>query len=302
MQLLLDNIALMRALGHEEVACVVGHDFGATAASVCTLVRPDLFQRGVFLGHVPTAGASLPPLPAGKDEQVHLEGTSGGPSFPRDPDVHTSLARRKEGPLKHYQWYNSTSRAAHDWENPPQGLRAFLRGYLHLKSHVWKGNRDIGRLKGWTADELARMPGYYLMPLHATMPEVVARDVEGEEDPALTTQNMTSDAELDVYVQEFTRTGFQGMLNWYRSATDPRNVNAAMGVFAGKKYEVPMTYISGSMDWGNHQRPGALEALESGDAATAYRGTTILEGAGHWPQVEIPELVCHEIVKFLEEK
>lgn len=35
---------------------------------------------------------------------------------------------------------------------------------------------DMGRLTGWTADQLARMPGYYIMPLDAPMPEVVEND------------------------------------------------------------------------------------------------------------------------------
>lgn len=297
MQLLLDNIALMRALGHKEAVCVVGHDFGANAASVCTLVRPDLFRRGVFLGHVPTGAGALPPLPSRSTDQSDKD-NDNKKSIPRDPDVHNSLARREE-PLKHYQWYNSTPGAAHDWENPPQGLKAFLRGYLHLKSHVWKGNKSIGRLKGWTAEELARMPGYYMIPLHSNMPDVVARDMQGEDASSTAKRQITSDDELDVYVQEFTRTGFQGMLNWYRSATDPRDVNANMAMFAGKKYEVPVTYISGDADWGNYQRPGALEALENGETATDYCGTRIFEGAGHWPQVEIPEVVCREIVQFL---
>lgn len=296
MQLLLDNLALVRALGHGEegAVCVVGHDFGANAASVCTLVRPDLFRRGVFLGHVPTG-----------------EGGRGGslqksPPLLRDPDVHASLARREQ-PLKHYQWYNSTPGAADNWENPPQGLKAFLRGYLHLKSHVWKGNAGAGRLKGWTAEELARMPGYYMMPLDASMPDVVARDMQGEDASLTARKGITTDDELDVYVHEFTRTGFQGMLNWYRSATDDGgsskdNVHKkAMTMFAGKKYEVPVTYIGGEADWGNYQRPGALEALENGETATRYRGTRIFEGAGHWPQVEISDVVCREIIKSLGE-
>ncbi|KAF3763399.1 alpha/beta-hydrolase [Cryphonectria parasitica EP155] len=274
MQLILDNIALMRALGHEEAALVVGHDFGATAASACSLTRPDLFKAAVFVSHVPTGSAER-----GRE------------------DIHTALARR-ERPLMHYQWYNSTARAAEDWKNPSQGLKAFLRGYVHLKSHVWKGNEvDIGPLRAWIADQLARMPGYYIMPLGATMPEVVEADMK-DEDTTLT-ESFLSDAELDVYVQEFTRTGFQGMLNWYRSATSPQNVNSQMAVFAGLNFQVPVTYIGGVADWGNYQRPGALEALQSGKTASDYRGTRILPGAGHWPQVELPNALCDEIVKFL---
>ncbi|KAJ4387318.1 hypothetical protein N0V93_007907 [Gnomoniopsis smithogilvyi] len=297
MQLVLDNIALMRALGHESAALVVGHDFGATAASGCALARPDLFRAAVFISHVPTGSLNLPELSGNVTEARPISETQQKPKPAKDPDIHTSLARR-EKPLKHYQWYNSTPKAAKDWQEPPQGLRALLRGYVHLKSHVWKTNTvDMGRLTGWTADQLARMPKYYIMPLDATMPQVVENDMR-DEDSSLT-EAFVSDAELDVYVQEFSRTGFQGMLNWYRSSTEARNVNIQMAVFAGYKFQVPVTYIGGVADWGNYQRPGALEGLESGRIATDYRGTRILDGAGHWPQTEIPGRLCNEIVKFL---
>ncbi|KAL1857596.1 hypothetical protein Daus18300_010236 [Diaporthe australafricana] len=288
-QLILDNIALMRALGHETAACVVGHDFGASAAGACALVRPDLFKAAVFMGHVPPGPAALPPL--------DLTANSGGDLLSRVPEILASLARRSP-PLKHYQWYNSSPTAAHDWENPPQGLRAFLRGYVHLKSHVWKGHGDIGRLTGFTADQLARMPAYYLMPLDSTMPSMVAQNMQGEDENL--TKSFVSDEELDVYVSEFERTGFQGMLNWYRSSIDPRHAGSAMSIFAGRKFEVKTTYISGTADWGNYQRPGALEGFETGAAASDYRGTKIFDKAGHWPQTEIPDIVCEEVAKFLE--
>ncbi|KAI3394053.1 hypothetical protein diail_3272 [Diaporthe ilicicola] len=294
-QLILDNIALVRALGHETAACVVGHDFGATAASACALVRPDLFKAAVFMGHVPPGSAALPAL-VPTSSAGETKGTEVQAKLSRDPDIHTSLAQRSP-PLKHYQWYNSAPTAAHDWENPPQGLRAFLRGYVHLKSHVWKGQGDIGRLTGWTADQLARMPAYYIMPLDSTMPGIVEQNMQGEDENL--TKRFVTDDELDVYVSEFDRTGFQGMLNWYRSSTDPRIASSAMAVFAGRKFEVPTTYISGTSDWGNYQRPGALEGFESGRTANDYRGTRIFDGAGHWPQTEIPGLVCEEVVKFL---
>lgn len=297
MQLVLDNIALLRALGHESAALVVGHDFGATAASGCAMARPDLFKAAVFISHVPTGSVNLPVLKQDNAASNTSSEKQEQPKLARDPEIHTSLARR-ERPLKHYQWYNSTTKAAKDWAEPSQGLKTFLRGYVHLKSHVWKGNAvDMGRLMGWTADQLARMPGYYVMPLDATMPQVVENDMR-DEDSSLT-EAFFSDAELDVYVQEFTRTGFQGMLNWYRSSTDARNMNMQMAIFAGYKFQVPVTYIGGIADWGNYQRPGALEGLESGSIATDYRGTRIFEGAGHWPQTEIPDILCDEIVKFL---
>lgn len=297
-QLILDNIALLRALGHESAACVVGHDFGATAASACSLARPDLFRAAVFVSHVPKGSGALPELARQITEDTKPSGTTRNTTFPQDPDIHVSLARRAQ-PLKHYQWYNSTATAAHDWENPPQGLKEFLRGYVHLKSHVWAGNRvDMGRLAGWTADQLARMPGYYIMPRDSTLPEVVLKDMQGEN--AEITKSFLSDDELDVYVAEFTRTGFQGMLNWYRSATAaavPASTN--MAIFAGLKFEVPVLYVGGESDWGNYQRPGALESLEEGTTASDYRGTRIYPDAGHWPQTELPLILCEDIVSIL---
>ena len=38
-----DAIGLVRALGHERVAAVVGHDFGASVAAWSALMRPDIF-------------------------------------------------------------------------------------------------------------------------------------------------------------------------------------------------------------------------------------------------------------------
>lgn len=39
-----DAVVLVNALGYKEVACVLGHDMGAIAASLCAVMRPDLFK------------------------------------------------------------------------------------------------------------------------------------------------------------------------------------------------------------------------------------------------------------------
>jgi pimeloyl-ACP methyl ester carboxylesterase len=99
-------------------------------------------------------------------------------------------------------------------------------------------------------------------------------------------------------VQEWTRTGFQGGLNWYRTATDPAK-KRDLDLFAGKKIEVPATFISGESDWGNYQEPGALEGLET--TCKRFLGCRFIKGAGHWPQQEQHEAVTAEILKFLDE-
>ncbi len=55
-----DALGLVAALGHRDVALVAGHDFGASVAAWCALVRPDIF-RSVALMSAPFAGP--PPLP-----------------------------------------------------------------------------------------------------------------------------------------------------------------------------------------------------------------------------------------------
>src|SRR5215472_7652365 len=55
-----DVLALAFALGQRSVAAVVGHDFGASVAAWCALVRPDVF-RSVVLMSAPFAGP--PALP-----------------------------------------------------------------------------------------------------------------------------------------------------------------------------------------------------------------------------------------------
>jgi pimeloyl-ACP methyl ester carboxylesterase len=43
-RLVRDAVIFVNALGYKEVACVIGHDFGAVASSMCALMRPDLFK------------------------------------------------------------------------------------------------------------------------------------------------------------------------------------------------------------------------------------------------------------------
>jgi pimeloyl-ACP methyl ester carboxylesterase len=278
-----DMVLFVNALGYKEVHTVVGHDFGAVSASMCALMRPDMFKNLVLMSHPYKA---IPGVPF---NTAH----ASAESKPESPavNIQKDLANLPE-PKKHYRNYNSTEPAASDWLHPPEGLQSYLRGYWHVKSADWARNKPHP-LAALTAEEMAKMPHYYIMPLQSTMPEVVTNLMEGE-DRSKTT-SWLSDADLAVYVQEWQRTGFQGGLNWYRSRVEPKGL-FDLQLFAGRSIDVPTAFISGAQDWGNQQEPGALKKMP--ETCTKFKGIVMVEGAGHWPQQEQPEKVATELLKF----
>jgi pimeloyl-ACP methyl ester carboxylesterase len=177
----------------------------------------------------------------------------------------------------------------------PQGLAAFLRAYYHHKSADWKANRPF-ELAGFVADELAKMPTYYIMDLADTMAETVAKEMPSAAEIAAC--RWLTAPELAVYAGEFARTGFQGGLNWYRCRTP--GMLDELTRYHGRTIDVPATFIAGSSDWGIHQTPGALERMAT-RACTRWGGTHLVDGAGHWVQQEQPAAVVRHLLGFLSE-
>lgn len=285
-----DLVCLVYALGYKKVYCIIGHDFGAVASAMAPLIRPDVFTSCIQMSH-PHHAPQTPPWAVG-------EAKSPPPTSAAKASTTTiqDSLKQLDPPRKHYKWYNSGSDAAHDWDNPPQGLQSFLRGYFHVKSADWAKN-DPHPLKEWSAEQLATMPHYYIMPLESTMPQAVAGSMEDED--ANTTKRWLPDDDLAVYVSEWQRTGFQGALNWYRAQTSQSpQQQRDMLLFAGRKIEVPCCFISGKQDWGNYQQPGAIDAYS--ETCTDFRGVTFVENAGHWVQQEQPEKVLDAIFAFLD--
>ncbi|KAI1114047.1 Alpha/Beta hydrolase protein [Nemania sp. NC0429] len=282
-----DLVCLVYGLGYTEVFSIIGHDFGGVSSAMAALMRPDMFRSTVQMSH-PHRPVPTPRL--GKGEPAK-------PKPRPKPDIQAELAKL-DPPRKHYKWYNSTPEAAADWDDPPQGLEAFLRGYFHLKSADWAGN-DPRPLREWSAETLAVMPEYYIMRKDDSMPEVVRRNMAGEDEAA--TETWLSRDELRVYCAEWRRTGFQGALNWYRAQTATTQQSARdVLLYAGRRIEVPCAYVGGRLDWGTFQQPGALESYDTAESVEpgCFRGATLIEGAGHWVQQEKPEAVVKAILAF----
>lgn len=274
LNLLRDTMGLLAALDITHLKAVVGHDFGSFAAAHFALIRPDVFRSCVLMSAPFGGPPSLKPKPA------------------IDMDVALATLPR---PRKHYHRYYSTRGAnGHMWACE-QGIHDFLRAYFHHKSADWPGNTPHP-LSGWTASELAKLPTYYVMDLDKTMAETVAAEMP---DKAANENCLwLPDDDLRVYSDTFGRTGFQGGLNWYRCRFVDTFIRE-QEIFAGRTIDVPVTFISGKSDWGTYQTPGALEAMESAAVCPDYRGTHLVDGAGHWVQQEQPGAVNELLTAFL---
>jgi pimeloyl-ACP methyl ester carboxylesterase len=280
-----DALGVAAALGHTKLAAIVGHDFGASVAGWAAIIRPDVCQRVAIMSAPFQAPPALPFATADRPAQ---------PIPPAPPmAIHEALGRLNP-PRQHYHWYYSQREANANMQHARQGLHAFLRAYYHHKSADWKANRPH-TLTAWTAEELAKLPTYYVMPRDTGMAETVA--VEMPTAPEIAANRWLPDADLEVYTREYARTGFQGGLNWYRVRTVGR-YNPELELWSGRTIDIPATFISGASDWGIHQTPGALEAMST-KLCTRWHHSDLIDGAGHWVQQEQPEAVVAHLLAFI---
>jgi pimeloyl-ACP methyl ester carboxylesterase len=177
----------VRALGFEEVAAVVGHDWGAPTAAWCALIRPDVF-KSVVLMSTPFGGPSTLPL-----NSANIRRT-----VDPDVDIQKALAALPH-PRQHYWWYSATRGANENMRHAPQGVHDLLRAMYYYKSADWRGNEPFA-LKAWTASELAKMPTYYIMDRDQGIAETMAAHMPS---PAqIAACRWLTEADLQVYGTE----------------------------------------------------------------------------------------------------
>jgi pimeloyl-ACP methyl ester carboxylesterase len=269
-----DILSLLSALKINKIDLLVGHNAGSSVAGTSALIRPDIFKSVVMMS-APYTGA-----PNIESDLLY-----------QDP-IHKDLENLNP-PRKHYQWYYSNPEANKHMHLDKKQLHKFLRAYYHMKSADWKENNPY-ELDSWTAQNLAKMPEYYIMKLDQTMVEaVMSQFPQGN-----SYDNWLSDKELEVYSNSFFKNTFQPALNWYRCMTYPYQ-NSDLRVFSNKKIEIPSCFIAGEKDWGIFQKPGALDKMEN-DLCINYCGRHILQNAGHWVQQENPDDVSKTLLNFFE--
>jgi pimeloyl-ACP methyl ester carboxylesterase len=105
-----------------------------------------------------------------------------------------------------------------------------------------------------------------------------------------------SEADVDFYASEFTRTGFRGALNYYRNFDRNWEIQAAL---AGAPVTTSALYVAGDRDF-IVSFPGMDQLLPNLKRfVPALQGIRMIPGCGHWTQQERPAEVNAALLEFL---
>jgi len=122
------------------------------------------------------------------------------------------------------------------------------------------------------------------------MTEPPSTPYTGPEGPWLT------QADLDIYANEFEHSGFFGPVSWYRNM----DANAArMKGLTAERLTMPCALI-----WGEHDLVKMMDAngpIRMQAQLPDYRGVTEIAGAGHWLQQEMPKAFNDALLGYLKD-
>jgi pimeloyl-ACP methyl ester carboxylesterase len=114
--------------------------------------------------------------------------------------------------------------------------------------------------------------------------------------PVITLPDWLREDDLRLYAENYARSGYHGGLNWYRNLD--RNW-ALTAPWQGASIAIPACFIAGTLD-GVLRMPGMEKAMAAlPHTCSAFKGTTLIDGAGHWVQQEAPEAVNAALLDFL---
>ena len=105
-----------------------------------------------------------------------------------------------------------------------------------------------------------------------------------------------TEADIDFYAGEFSRTGFRGGLNWYRNID--RNWEL-LAPFAAARLSVPALCMIGDLDITMGFRGARETVVNMKQSVPLLRETIMLPGCGHWTQQERAAEVNAAMIAFL---
>ena len=103
-----------------------------------------------------------------------------------------------------------------------------------------------------------------------------------------------TEADIDVYVEEFTRSGLRGPLSWWRNID--RNWEL-LAPFAGAQVTVPALYMAGDRDFVAEVYSQFIAKQSA--VVSKLRPPIILKGCGHWTEQERAPEVSAAMIDFL---
>ena len=193
------------------------------------------------------------------------------------------------------------------WPAPPTQLMSMVYGdrffYILYFQQVGPADAELGSdprrtmvgiLWGASAAGIrGRAVPAELPPMDGTgfltmLPEAPALPFTGPEGPWLT------EADLQVYVADFTHSGFFGPLSYYRNLD--ANFEVVKGL-APDTLTMPSYFIAGALDPVLTMDPTGVERMHT--LLPDFRGHTMIADAGHWVQQEAPNAFNDALLGFL---
>lgn len=108
-----------------------------------------------------------------------------------------------------------------------------------------------------------------------------------------------TEEDLDYYVTQYQQSGFRGPINWYRNIDRNVTLTPQLDSLETGMIQQPAFFIAGTKDPVLQFHGGkALAAMDKWMAD--LRGKVLIEGAGHWVQMERPVEVTEALLGFLK--
>jgi pimeloyl-ACP methyl ester carboxylesterase len=137
-------------------------------------------------------------------------------------------------------------------------------------------------------DRSAEVPPMIGTGFLTMMPTPPARPFVGPEGPWLT------EADLQAYADEFAHSGFFGPVSYYRNLDANFDVVKDLGP---ERVAMPVYFVGGTHDVVNVMDPSGIERMQN--LLPDFRGSTVLDGVGHWTQQEAPAAFNEALLGFL---
>src|ERR1700722_11072520 len=196
------------------------------------------------------------------------------PFIPRQPVPPTSMMPQTEDAQFFQLYFQSPGVAEAEFE---RDVRLSIRSFLYSASG---DGRDDGAMDGREIDMVPRRGGFLSRLTNpASLP------------------HWLTEADVNFYVSEFSRTGFRGGLNWYRNMD--RNWELLAPV-SGVQVTVPALYIAGDRDLVLAFRGMDQVVANLSKFVPQLRRTLLFPGCGHWTQQERAQEVNQAVIEFVQ--